>query len=56
MVTAQLVNSNTQYMAANDSGSEVYIFDLTGKHLYTQNGLTGTTMTFPLFPEPVLTG
>jgi len=34
-VTAQLINGNTQYMAANSDGSEIYIFDLNGKHLYT---------------------
>ena len=43
-VTASLYNSGTQYIAGNDDGSELYVFDLTGKHLYTLNGLTGSTV------------
>jgi RHS repeat-associated protein len=44
VVTASLYNSGTQYIAANDNGSELYVFDLTGKHLKTLNGLTGSTI------------
>jgi RHS repeat-associated protein len=43
-VRASLVDNDTHYMAASEEGAEVYLFDLSGKHLETQNGLTGAVL------------
>jgi RHS repeat-associated protein len=42
-VTAQTV-TGIGYQSASADGSEIYNFDLTGRHTSTQNGLTGATL------------
>jgi RHS repeat-associated protein len=43
-VVASPYASGTQWIAASEDGSELYIFNSSGKHLQTLNGLTGATL------------
>ena len=43
-VTASPYANGTQWIVGNNDGSELYVFDLRGKHLYTLNGLTGSML------------
>jgi len=43
-VTASNYANGTQLIAGNNDGSELYVFNLSGNHLETLNGLTGSVL------------